>query len=94
MLALPLKQLSVIRSTAKINYQPPLPSQRDHLTQNMAPGHLIKFVITYGTVSNAAILYVYSIHNEHCMYTDTLSLSLSLSVSLSMSLSLDRKSVV
>ncbi|XP_067088236.1 amine oxidase [flavin-containing]-like, partial [Osmerus mordax] len=34
---------------AKINYQPPLPSQREHLTQNMAPGHLIKFIITYGT---------------------------------------------
>ncbi|XP_062340788.1 amine oxidase [flavin-containing] B [Osmerus eperlanus] len=47
--ALPLKQLCVVRSAAKINYQPPLPSQREHLTQNMAPGHLIKFIITYGT---------------------------------------------
>lgn len=37
--------------TAKIHYQPALPSQREFLTQNMPAGHLIKFIITYQTVS-------------------------------------------
>ncbi|XP_031658098.1 amine oxidase [flavin-containing] B [Oncorhynchus kisutch] len=32
---------------AKIHYQPALPIQREHLTQNMPVGHLMKFVITY-----------------------------------------------
>ncbi|KAK6315918.1 hypothetical protein J4Q44_G00134420 [Coregonus suidteri] len=32
---------------AKIHYQPALPSQREHLTQNMPVGHLMKFIITY-----------------------------------------------
>uniref|UniRef100_A0A673C254 Amine oxidase n=1 Tax=Sphaeramia orbicularis TaxID=375764 RepID=A0A673C254_9TELE len=35
--------------TAKIDYQPALPSQRQYLTQNMPVGHMIKFVITYQT---------------------------------------------
>ncbi|XP_044189313.1 amine oxidase [flavin-containing] isoform X2 [Thunnus albacares] len=34
---------------AKIHYQPPLPSQRAFLTQNMPVGHIIKFIITYQT---------------------------------------------
>lgn len=38
--------------TAKIHYQPALPSQREFLTQNMPVGHMIKFIITYQTVSN------------------------------------------
>ncbi|XP_029565115.1 probable flavin-containing monoamine oxidase A isoform X3 [Salmo trutta] len=32
---------------AKIHYQPALPIQREHLTQNMPVGHMMKFVITY-----------------------------------------------
>ncbi|KAL0965547.1 hypothetical protein UPYG_G00282740 [Umbra pygmaea] len=34
---------------AKIQYYPALPNQREHLTQNMPVGHLIKFIITYQT---------------------------------------------
>ncbi|XP_072309720.1 probable flavin-containing monoamine oxidase A [Eucyclogobius newberryi] len=32
---------------AQIQYEPPLPSQRAFLTQNMPMGHYIKFIITY-----------------------------------------------
>nr|XP_054600115.1 probable flavin-containing monoamine oxidase A [Nothobranchius furzeri]XP_054600116.1 probable flavin-containing monoamine oxidase A [Nothobranchius furzeri] len=34
---------------AKIQYQPPLPSMREFLTQNMPVGHMMKFIITYQT---------------------------------------------
>ncbi|XP_013857909.1 probable flavin-containing monoamine oxidase A [Austrofundulus limnaeus] len=34
---------------AKIHYQPPLPTMREFLTQNMPVGHMIKFIITYQT---------------------------------------------
>lgn len=34
---------------AKMEYKPPLPSQREHLTQRMPVGHLIKFIITYSS---------------------------------------------
>lgn len=44
--------VSVFSSTAKIHYQPALPTQREFLTQNMPVGHMIKFIITYQTVSN------------------------------------------
>lgn len=46
--------------TAKIEYQPALPSQRRFLMQNMPVGHMIKFLITYQTVSGRHIyIYVY-----------------------------------
>lgn len=44
--------------TAKIEYQPALPSQRRFLMQNMPVGHMIKFLITYQTVSGRHI-YIY-----------------------------------
>ncbi|KAG8010847.1 Amine oxidase [flavin-containing] A [Nibea albiflora] len=34
---------------AKIQYEPPLPSQREFLTMNMPMGHILKFIITYKT---------------------------------------------
>ncbi|CAG11198.1 unnamed protein product, partial [Tetraodon nigroviridis] len=36
---------------AKIDYQPVMPCQRQFLMQNMPVGHMIKFIITYQTVS-------------------------------------------
>lgn len=37
--------------TAKIDYQPALPCQRQFLMQNMPVGHMMKFIITYQKVS-------------------------------------------
>lgn len=34
---------------AKMEYKPPLPSQREQLTQRMPVGHMIKFIITYSS---------------------------------------------
>uniref|UniRef100_A0A8C6UDY9 Amine oxidase n=1 Tax=Neogobius melanostomus TaxID=47308 RepID=A0A8C6UDY9_9GOBI len=35
------------RVRAKIEYKPPLPTQREYLTQRMPVGHMIKFIVTY-----------------------------------------------
>ncbi|XP_066570301.1 probable flavin-containing monoamine oxidase A isoform X2 [Amia ocellicauda] len=34
---------------AKIHYQPPLPLEREHLTQYMPVAHMMKFIVTYPT---------------------------------------------
>nr|XP_015199567.1 PREDICTED: probable flavin-containing monoamine oxidase A isoform X2 [Lepisosteus oculatus] len=34
---------------SKIHYQPPLPVERESLTQNMPMGHMMKFIVTYPT---------------------------------------------
>ncbi|MBN3317432.1 AOFA oxidase, partial [Atractosteus spatula] len=36
-------------SSTKIHYQPPLPVERESLTQNMPMGHMMKFIVTYPT---------------------------------------------
>lgn len=41
--------------TGKIHYQPALPTEREFLTQNMPVGHMMKFIITYQTVSKLYI---------------------------------------
>ncbi|KAI3362021.1 hypothetical protein L3Q82_012358, partial [Scortum barcoo] len=45
----PWTMARILNETAKIHYQPALPSQREFLTQNMPVGHMIKFIITYQT---------------------------------------------
>ncbi len=38
--------------SAQIRYEPALPAERQHLTQCLPIGHMMKFIVTYPTVSN------------------------------------------